>query len=102
MEWIDAAKQRPRRGQRVLVLWPLLKYADDDCSQLSDTVTCYVTAVVEYMHSDSFEDAPYADCVGYSFDDDSEYAPQPTHWAPLPKLPTGIKPPERDIDLSEA
>ena len=96
MEWIDAAVAKPKHGQRVLVLWPLLQY-DDACEQVTEVVECYVTAVVEYMHNDRFEDAPYADCVGYNFDDDCEYAEQPTHWAPIPPIPADALEPRRQI-----
>lgn len=95
MEWIDTKVERPKQGERVLTIWPLLKY-NDDYESISDQVTCYVTAVVQYL-GDRFEDAPYADCVGYSFDDDSEYAEQPTHWARIPDLPAGLPPAECDI-----
>lgn len=97
MEWIDAKVERPKRGERVLVLWPLLEYEDDGECTLSDRVTCYVTAVVQYLPNDVFEDAPYADCVGYSFDDNSEYAPQPTHWARIPAPPADLPPARFDV-----
>lgn len=95
MEWIDAKVDRPMQGERVLTIWPLLKY-DDDYENLTDKVACYVTAVVQYI-GERFEDAPYADCVGYSFDDDSEYAEQPTHWARIADLPAELPPAEFDV-----
>lgn len=74
----------PKDMTHVLALWPKRKL-DEECFP-SGPITGHVQAVTFYSGG-GWVEPDYLDAIGESFGDEEAYAPEPSHWMPLPAPP---------------
>lgn len=74
----------PRDGAEILAAWPKVEL-DDDCEPTGKVLS--FERVVTKFSGGYWVEPDHFEANGPSFNDDWEYAQQPTHWQPLPPAP---------------
>lgn len=78
----------PRDGTQILAWWPMLKL-----DEYGDLTTELVDGDIKgswvpTQWEGGWAEPDWFEATGGFFGDDYEYAPEPTHWSPLPATPT--------------